>query len=104
MEITIPLSEIQESLVSRFDFDAMLNDLSIIDDHCLLSKKQELEELAPRLIKHIFNFEAGINVSNWYSHLCATKTYIDDEIVYSLESKLHKQSKIFTLYKKEIAK
>jgi hypothetical protein len=98
------LNKIQESLVSRFDFDAMLNDLSIIDDCGLMGRKYQLEEFAEKAIKHIFDYEKEINIAVWSSYLCATKTYIDDEIVYSLESKLNKQSKIFTLYKKEIAK
>lgn len=97
----ITLKEVQENLINKFDFDSMIKDLTIMDDINSLSKKEELKEIAPKLIKHIFTFETGISVSNWYSHLCATRTYINDETIYSLECKINKHSRVFVCFQGE---
>lgn len=77
------LEKIQDSLISNFDFDKVLNILNKVDENY---KKKDLIEISKNLIKMLYQSRDMHDVFFTSGPLLASKSYVDNiEVLYILD-------------------
>lgn len=95
------LKHIQKYLIDNFDFDSMITDLIALPDIGVITKKDDLKEYAAYAINYVFTDKRNITISLTGSYLKVVKNLSKDDIVYSIESKLSKNSVVSINIKKD---